>query len=137
MDYIHNLKMVLMILQLLQLPFSDPITGLDTYESTVYAGQLVQFNITFEDMDTYSGGQFQDITLDASGGQFSVDYTTTTNCANPPCYFFNNGNGVIPPFTAPGIVSGVFEWQTDCSHMTADVGCNTTSNVFTFLIKSF
>ena len=48
---------------------------------------------------------------------------------------FNNGNGVIPPFTAPGIVSGVFEWQTDCSHMTADVGCNTTSNVFTFLIK--
>ena len=47
-------------------PFVDPITGLDTYESTVYAGQLVQFNITAEDFDTYNGGQFQDITLDAS-----------------------------------------------------------------------
>ena len=31
----------------------------------------------------------------------------------------------------------MFEWQTDCAHMTADVGCNTTSNVFTFLIKAF
>ena len=31
---------------------------------------------------------------------------------------FNDGNGVVPPFTSPGIVSGVFEWQTDCSHMT-------------------
>ena len=118
-------------------PFVDPISGIDTYESTVYAGQLVQFNITADDSDTYNGGQFQDITLDATGGQFAVDYTSTTNCANPPCATFNDGNGVIPPFTAPGIVSGVFEWQTDCSHMTADVGCNTTSNVFTFLIKAF
>ena len=116
--------------------FIDP-NGLPTYETTVYAGQLVQFNITAEDNDTYAGGQFQDITLDASGGQFASDYVTTTNCANPPCATFNNGNGVIPPFSAPGIVSGVFEWQTDCSHMTADVGCNTTSNVFTFLIKAY
>tara|TARA_B100001287_G_scaffold275383_1_gene282854 strand:- start:64 stop:3477 length:3414 start_codon:yes stop_codon:yes gene_type:complete len=118
-------------------PFTDPITGFDTYETTVYAGQLVQFNVTAEDNDTYSGGQFQNITLDASGGQFSADYISTTNCANPPCATFNNGNGITPPFTSPGIVSGVFEWQTDCSHMTADVGCNTTSNIFTFLIKAY
>ena len=118
-------------------PFIDPVTTLPTFETTVYAGQLVQFNIEAEDFDTYSGGQFQEITLDASGGQFASDYISINNCANPPCATFNNGSGVTPPFTAPGIVSGVFEWQTDCSHMTADVGCNTTSNVFTFLIKAY
>ena len=117
-------------------PFTDPVTSLPSYEATVYAGQLVQFNITAEDTDTYAGGQFQDITLNASGGQFATDYVSVNNCANPPCATFNNGAGVTPPFTSPGIVSGVFEWQTDCSHMTADVGCNTTSNVFTFLIKA-
>ena len=116
--------------------FTDPATGLPTYETTVYAGQLVQFNIEAEDLDTYAGGQLQQITLDADGGQFASDYVTINNCANPPCATFNNGAGVTPPFSAPGIVSGVFEWQTDCSHMTADVGCNTTSNIFTFLIKA-
>jgi gliding motility-associated-like protein len=116
--------------------FTDPVTGMPTYETTVYAGQLVQFTIEAEDLDTYAGGQFQEITLDADGGQFASDYVSVNNCANPPCATFNNGAGVTPPFTAPGIVSGVFEWQTDCAHMTADVGCNTTSNVFTFLIKA-
>tara|TARA_B100000902_G_scaffold392929_1_gene446181 strand:+ start:14612 stop:18028 length:3417 start_codon:yes stop_codon:yes gene_type:complete len=117
-------------------PYIDPFTGLPTYETTVYAGQLVQFNIEAEDLDTYNGGQFQEITLDVSGGQFATDFINVNSCANPPCATFNNGNGITPPFSAPGIVSGVFEWQTDCSHMTADVGCNTTSNVFTFLIKA-
>ena len=37
-------------------PFIDPFTGLPTYETTVYAGQLVQFNIEAEDIDTYNGG---------------------------------------------------------------------------------
>ena len=117
--------------------FTDPVTGLPTYETTVYAGQLVQFNIDAQDDDTYAGGQFQEITLDASGGQFASDYISVNNCANPPCATFTNVSGGTPPFSAPGIVSGIFEWQTDCSHMTADVGCNTTSNVFTFLIKAF
>ena len=57
-------------------PFTDPVTSLPSYEATVYAGQLVQFNITAEDTDTYAGGQFQDITLDASGGQFATDYVS-------------------------------------------------------------
>jgi len=116
--------------------FIDTITLLPSYETTVYAGDLVTFNIEAEDIDTYNGGILQDITLNASGGQFASDYVTTINCANPPCATFNNGSGVTPPFSAPGIVSGIFEWQTDYSHMTADVGCNTTSNVFTFLIKA-
>ena len=56
---------------------------------------------------------------------------------NPPCLHLITEMVLFHHLMPPGIVSGVFEWQTDCSHMTADVGCNTTSNVFTFLIKAF
>jgi len=107
-------------------------------ETTVYAGDLVTFNIQANDLDTYVGGIPQDITLDVSGGQFSSNFIDPNLCANPPCATFNNGtSSVTPPFSAPTIVNGVFEWQTSCSHIYADVGCSSTSNVFTFSIKAY
>jgi len=112
--------------------------GLPSYSTTVYAGDLVNFNIQAEDLDTYTGGVAQDVTLDVTGGQFSSDFIDPLLCSNPPCATFNNGtSNVTPPFSAPAIVNGVFEWQTSCSHIYADVGCNSTSNVFTFSIKAF
>jgi len=128
--------------------FNDPpliseafidLNGNPTYETTVYAGELVSFNIDAEDLDTYGAGQFQSITLDVSGGQFSVDYTNPLLCANPPCATFNNGASppITPPFSAVSFVSGVFEWQTHCDHITAVTGCNSTSNIFTFSIKAY
>ena len=117
--------------------FTDPITLLPSYETTVYAGDFVTFNISAEDIDTYAGGVLQNVTLDVSGGQFASDFINVNSCVNPPCATFNNGAGLTPPFSAPGIVSGVFEWQTDCAHMEADIGCSVTSNIFTFLVKAF
>ena len=118
--------------------------GLPSHSTTIYAGDLVTFNIQAEDLDTYTGGVPQDITLDISGGQVSKDYILDTWCPNPPCATFNNGAN--PPITpgpfgvdlfAPAIVSGVFEWQTTCNHIYADVGCNNSSSIFTFSIKAY
>lgn len=118
--------------------------GLPSHSTTVYAGDLVTFNIQAEDLDTYAGGVPQDITLDISGGQVSKDYILDTWCPNPPCATFNNGGS--PPITpgpfgidlvAPSLVSGLFEWQTSCSHIYADVGCGSSSNIFTFSIKAY
>jgi len=75
--------------------------------------------------------------MEVSGGQFSDDYVNTTNCSNPPCATFNNGAGLTPPFSNPGLVSGVFSWQTSCSHIAATAGCGQTSNVFNFLVKVY
>ena len=122
--------------------------GLFSYETTVFAGDLVQFNIEAEDSDSYSGGIAQNITLNISGGQVSGDYILSNFCANPPCATFNDGSGSIPPITpgpngtslvAPLIVNGFFEWQTSCSHIYADggVSCNASSNIFNFSIKAY
>ena len=116
---------------------NPPFNGGTQYNTTVYAGDLVTFNITGTDNDIYANGTPQDLTLEVSGGQFASDYITTTSCLNPPCATFNNGAGIVPPFSAPTTVGGVFEWQTNCSHIASNVGCNTFSNLYTFLIKVY
>ena len=113
-----------------------PFNGNTSYFTSVTAGTLVNFNITATDSNVYANGSPQDITLEASGGQFSADFINTTLCDNPPCATFNNIAGVTPPFSAPSIVAGVFNWQTSCYHIASNAGCNTTSNIYTFAIKA-
>ncbi|OUV72801.1 MAG: hypothetical protein CBC83_06395 [Flavobacteriales bacterium TMED123] len=112
-----------------------PFAGGTSYFLQVTAGTLVNFNITGTDNDLYANGSAQDLTMEVSGGQFASDFVTDTLCLNPPCATFNNGAGITPPFSAPSIVSGVFNWQTSCYHIAANAGCNTTSNIYTFAIK--
>ena len=112
-----------------------PFAGGTSYFLSVTAGTLVNFNIIGTDSNVYANGSPQDLTMEASGGQFATDYVTDTLCLNPPCATFNNGMGITPPFTAPSIVSGVFNWQTSCYHIAANAGCNTTSNLYTFAVK--
>ena len=116
---------------------NPPFNGGTQYNTTVYAGDLVTFNITGTDNDIYANGSPQDLTLEVSGAQFSSDYINTSLCLNPPCATFNNGVGLVPPFSAPTTVDGIFEWQTNCSHIASNVGCNITSNLYTFLIKVY
>ena len=119
---------------------SPPFPGTATpFEKIVFAGDWVTFNIQAEDDDVYGGGGSQSVTLDASGGAFSLDFIDPNLCPNPPCAIFNNGTSTgVPPFLSPTVVNGFFEWQTHCSHL--ENICNNTSsvsNVFTFSIKAF
>ncbi len=113
-----------------------PFSGGTSYFLSVPAGTLVNFNIDATDSNIYANGSPQDITIEVSGGQFSSNFINDTLCANPPCATFNNGAGIIPPFSAPSVVSGVFSWQTSCYHIASNAGCNTTSNLYTFAIKA-
>tara|TARA_B110000438_G_scaffold271631_1_gene289677 strand:+ start:944 stop:4366 length:3423 start_codon:yes stop_codon:yes gene_type:complete len=118
-------------------PFLDSITNLPSFDTTVYAGSLVEFNISGIDADLYGGTIPQELTMEVSGGQFADDFLTTSMCLNPPCATFNNAAGVPAPFTNFGVVSGIFSWQTSCNHIAALTGCGQTSNVFTFLVKVY
>ena len=114
-------------------PFGPPTP----YYTSVPAGSFISFNVSATDGDIYSNGSLQDVTLEITGGQLASDYITTTACANPPCATFTNGAGLTPPFSGPGIVNGVFEWQTACSHVATAAGCGATSNTYTFAIKAY
>ena len=118
-------------------PFLDSLTGAPTYDTTVFAGSLVEFVIDGIDNDLYNGVTPQELVMEVSGGQFADDFQTVSNCLNPPCATFNNAAGVPAPFSNFGTVSGIFRWQTSCNHIAANIGCGQTSNVFTFLIKVY
>ena len=118
-------------------PFLDSLTGAPTYDTTVFAGSLVEFVIDGIDNDLYNGTTPQELVMEVSGGQFADDFQTVSNCLNPPCATFNNAAGVPAPFSNFGTVSGIFRWQTSCNHIAANVGCGQTSNVFTFLVKVY
>ena len=112
-------------------------SGLPSYSTTVNAGTFITFDIVGNDLDQYAAGVMQDLTMEISGGQMAVDYITTTACDNPPCATFTDLGGNPPPITAPSLVSGVFEWQTDCNQILSDAGCGATTNIFTFLVKVY
>lgn len=121
-------------------PFTD-VFGNPSYDTIVNAGDFVEFDITGTDNDEYTtnglpNGTFQELVMDATGGQFSDNYLASGTCLNPPCATFDNGLGITPPnISSDSIVSGFFKWQTSCSHIAAVAGCGATSNVFTFLVK--
>ena len=115
-------------------PFPASVTP---FEKNVYAGDMVTFNVQAEDTDVYPGGISQEVFMDVSGGEFSADFVNINSCANPPCATFNNGAGLIPPFSAPTIVNGVFEWQAHCDHLADNCGNASAKSVFTFSIKAY
>jgi hypothetical protein len=129
-------------------PFVDTPTGAQTwtidplgssllpsYETTVTAGEFVSFNIIGIDSNLYNGVTPQDITMEVSGGQI-LD-PTTGSCQNPPCATFVSPAGVPSPIIEPGIVEGVFEWQTTCDHVSTDVACGRTTNLYQFSVKVY
>ena len=59
-------------------PFTDPITGLPSYSTSVPAGSAISFQIQSDDFDVYANGSPQDITMEITGGQMAGDFVTTT-----------------------------------------------------------
>jgi hypothetical protein len=116
----------------------DPASGsslLASYETTVTAGELVTFNIMGTDTNMYPGLIAQDLTMEVSGGQILDPITGT--CPNPPCAIFTSVSGLPPPIISPGFVEGVFEWQTSCDHVSTDIACGRTTNLYQFSVKVY
>jgi len=118
-------------------PFPDALGNYVNYIDTVYAGELVTFPMSATDFDLLPNGSPQTLHLFASGPQFGANFSSsTTGCLNPPCATLNPA-----PLPAPIGLSGQFgvqtnfNWQTDCDHLATNVGCGSTSNIYTFVIK--
>ena len=118
-------------------PFTDPITGLPSYSTSVAAGSVINFAISSDDFDIYANGQPQDVSLEITGGQMAGDFITNTDCINAPCATFANSAGLPPPFSSPTTVDGYFNWETACSHVSTSAGCGSISNLYTFAIKAY
>ena len=120
-------------------PFYNPVSGLYEYIDTVYAGEVVDFDITAIDYGTLPNGNPVTVTLEASGQDFGAGFTNpNAGCVRPPCATLNPP----PTISAMLAVATHFHWQTSCDHLTHPASitgipgvCGTLLNVHNFVIK--
>ena len=102
----------------------NPSTLLPSYETTVMAGQIVQFSVSATDDDINTAGNLQSLTLEIEGGQLDP----TLALSNPATFTVGS--------SSPGNVSGDFYWECNCDHM-QDYGCGINGGAFTFNMKAY
>jgi hypothetical protein len=110
-----------------------PVVTTPFVSDTIFAGELVNFNITAFDTIPMllPNGDPASVKLEASGSQFGQNYTNAlSGCLFPPCAT------LTPPAPVVGTinVSPSFNWQTSCTHL-AEV-CNGISSTYNFVFKA-
>ncbi len=108
---------------------AGPFGGL--FETTVNAGQLVNFNLASTDVELLQDGSPQNNILSASGLMFGTNYTSNSGCAVAPCATLDQ----TPLITMSQGVNTTFNWQTDCDHLVTPSGFVASSVPYHFVFK--
>ena len=108
---------------------TGPFGGL--FETTVFAGDPVNFNLNSADIELLQDGTPQDNILTASGLMFGTNFTSTTGCAIAPCATLNT----TPPITMSQGASTTFNWQTSCDHVVNPYGQSVAMVPYHFVFK--
>lgn len=93
-------------------PIVSPPFGA-SFETTVIAGDPVNFTLTANDPEFLQNGSPQTVSMIGTGLLFGPDQTIAAGCAVGPC----------PTLSASSPISGIqtasvdFSWQTDCAHL--------------------
>ena len=90
---------------------TGPFGGL--FETTINAGDLVNFTLNATDVEFLQDGSTQKNHLSASGFIFGTNFTSTSGCTTGPCATLN----ATPIITMTQGVSTTFNWQTNCNHL--------------------
>jgi len=114
-------------------PLLPTSSGPFVFYDTVYAGQMVNFNVVASDIELLQDGITpQQNTLTATGSQFGTNYTDpNSGCGNPPCATMSSS---LPVSGSQG-VNESFSWQTDCAHVIDPSCSNHTTYDFHFKVQ--
>lgn len=111
---------------------TPPFNGNTSFETTVNAGDLVNFNFISSDLELLQDGSNQSNILTPSGNQFGTNFTDpNSGCNEPPCATLSSG---VPIVGTQG-VNTTFNWQTDCNHVLNSDGTPALSKDYTFVFK--
>lgn len=121
-------------------PFPNSVGQYTLYNTSVYAGQLVNFSISATDFEYCPGSNpptAQTLKLYAVGSQFGAPINPNPGgCFNPPCATLVPTPTFTVPLTGQFGLQTSFSWKTECNHLATNVGCGVVSNVYNFLFKT-
>lgn len=101
------------------------------FETTIFAGDLVNFNLSSTDVEFLQDGTPQNNILTASGLMFGTNFTSNTGCGITPCATLNN----TPAITGVQGVTTNFNWQTSCDHLVNQYGIVAEEVPYHFVFK--
>jgi gliding motility-associated-like protein len=111
---------------------TPPFNGNTSFETTVMAGDLVNFNLIAQDLGVLHNGAPQSTFIYASGAQFAQVITNAgSGCANPPCATLNTN---VPASGSPSAAVD-FSWQTACNHLVGATGQVQNSVPYNFVFR--
>lgn len=107
-----------------------PFPG-NVFETTVNAGDLINFDLLANDFDLLQDGNPQNVIITASGPMFGTGYVNPTGCDIEPCATLNS----LPPIQAPTTATANFSWQTTCDHLVNQFGGVSETIPYDFVFK--
>ncbi len=108
---------------------TGPFAG--NFETTVNAGDLVNFNLNSSDVELLQDGSPQNNILTVTGLLIGPNPTSSAGCNNGPCATID----AAPPISMQQGVSTNFNWQTDCAHLINPYGFVADEIPFHFVFK--
>ena len=112
---------------------TPPFNGGTSFDTTMYAGDAVDFELLATDGDLLQDGTTpQTITITSSGMMYGANYTDPNNgCGTTPCSVLNS----TPPLSATNNLSALFDWQTTCDHLVDGTGTMRDEVTYDFVFK--
>lgn len=109
---------------------AGPFPG-GSFETTIFAGDLVNFTLNATDVELLQDGSPQTNLLTASGLLFGTNFTSNSGCGILPCATLNN----TPTISGTQGVSTTFNWQTSCDHLVNQYGIVAAEVPYHFVFK--
>lgn len=112
---------------------TPPFAGGTSFDTTVYAGDAVDFDLSASDLENLQDGTPQSVTISSSGLMYGTGYTNSSaGCNTPDCATLNAAT-----VTGSQSANLHFNWQTNCNHLKGPDGTaeNEMPYIFVFKVK--
>tara|TARA_B100000508_G_scaffold75230_1_gene58667 strand:- start:138398 stop:141655 length:3258 start_codon:yes stop_codon:yes gene_type:complete len=113
---------------------APPFDNNTSFDTTIFAGDLVNFSINSTDIETLQDGSAQTNTISSTGLMYGANFVDpNSGCPTTPCATLNNA----PSATGVSGSSLGVEWQTSCDHLIGADGNaqNEVPYIFVFKIQ--
>ncbi|HZH87456.1 MAG TPA: gliding motility-associated C-terminal domain-containing protein [Brumimicrobium sp.] len=110
---------------------TPPFAGGTSFETTIFAGDAINFDIIASDLENLQDGNPQSVTISSSGLMYGNAFADPNNgCITTPCATLNN-----PTITSVNGASMEFDWQTSCDHLVGATGNALDEVPYVFVFK--
>ncbi|HLW30521.1 MAG TPA: gliding motility-associated C-terminal domain-containing protein [Brumimicrobium sp.] len=110
---------------------TPPFAGGTSFETTIFAGDAINFDIIASDIENLQDGSPQSVTISSSGLMYGSMFTDpNSGCITTPCATLNN-----PTITSVNGATMSFNWQTSCNHLVGATGNPLDEVPYVFVFK--